>query len=498
MRPLRLPPSVLLPISHRQLHLLDHVGTHITLDFTRNLTQPANVRALAQAAPPARPDRSTPDADRPLPSPLLSNPTSARPLPSLDTELESFRQQWRTEVAFARAGGSRSTAGVAGIPVSASTSSSYPLGTIPQPTSLQRRQKSPPTSPRAAPTTSRRRLSAVSRSPERKLHDYLPTSIGSPSSSPRSTTSSLLSPPQQPHVALPPLPAGVDPTNEPPQSALAVYQQAIDAEHASQLNEAIRLYQRAFRLNDQVDKDYAHFVAQSTDQAYETPPLDDGQGSTDEGQKDEDDLVFRFQRQYHLGPDYSPTPTPHASSTNLHSSLIYGGAAVRSSIINSSDPVVFDQADETEPCFLQGVPDEVLVVVLAKLGEGGDVCGIGRFAQTCKKAFLLSLEQGVWKCVFLHFFSLVPSPLVHATDSKRPRPTDTSVCWPTNPLTPSLAQPPSLPSWRNTKPHPSGRSSSPTRASGSTASSSASSTTSESERPKRSGTIRSTWSLTTG
>ena len=187
-------------------------------------------------------------------------------------------------------------------------------------------------------------------------------------------------------------------------AALTYYAAGIEAEHAHQLSLAVNMYAKAFRLDDQVDRAYQRLNGgggggdKGGVLRHDGPAPDDPAGpSSDDAAID--DLAFRFQRQYHVGPDYNFAElSTSASDTPHRSSLIHGGAEIHNAIL-AEGGAHFEPEEENEPAPLAGIPDEVLVVILGKLGELGDMAGIGRFAQTCKKAFLLSVEQGVWKCV---------------------------------------------------------------------------------------------------
>lgn len=277
---------------------------------------------------------------------------------------------------------------------------------------------------RSPPPATRRRLSAVvARSPERSQRE--PTTATSPRSyqadlaavspfaSPESATSSLPSVRSPPRAAHQPLAVRGSAQGDKPEHALAIYQQAIDAEQAHQLSAAVNLYARAFRLDDRVDKEYQRLHGQHGKAFVEAAP-GAGSGAGDAAQaaagssttngaaaaaEADDDLVFRFQRQFHVGPDYDfSAPTP-ADAAPHRSSLIHGGAELHAAIAADGSGARFEPDDEALPLLLARVPDEVLVVILGKLGELGDMAGIGRFAQTSRKAFMLSVEQGLWKCV---------------------------------------------------------------------------------------------------
>lgn len=64
-------------------------------------------------------------------------------------------------------------------------------------------------------------------------------------------------------------------------------------------------------------------------------------------------------------------------------------------LANFSQNLVFEPENEKEPVFLNKLPEELLIVIIATL----DITSIERFARVCKKARILTLDPGIWMYV---------------------------------------------------------------------------------------------------
>jgi hypothetical protein len=111
---------------------------------------------------------------------------------------------------------------------------------------------------------------------------------------------------------------------------------------------------------------------------------------------------FVFKTQFQREPDFDTVAEPSFDPTaELEDSFAQLG-------------LHFESEVEGEEVLLNRLPNEVLMTVLRKLGSAGDWTSIARFALVSKKAFLLSKEQTIWRCVdgfsfFSHSFSLTRS-----------------------------------------------------------------------------------------
>lgn len=94
---------------------------------------------------------------------------------------------------------------------------------------------------------------------------------------------------------------------------------------------------------------------------------------------------YVFKAEYQRGPEFDTVAVPSYDPTaELEKSFAHLG-------------VHFVEEEEGKGVILNTLPNEVLVVVLRKLGQAGDWASIARFGSVCKKAFLLSKDQGLWK-----------------------------------------------------------------------------------------------------
>jgi F-box protein 9 len=152
-------------------------------------------------------------------------------------------------------------------------------------------------------------------------------------------------------------------------TAIELYRRAVDDEQGGRLDDALRLYRSAFRMDPNVDKAFHReekLVAISP-------------------------VVIRGTVAVEELPQKSTTAvsvTPAGIATGTLASLL------------STFPsdLVFERENEREPIPLNNVPDEVLVLILRKL----DHSTLERFASASRKARILSLDAIIWKYVHLY------------------------------------------------------------------------------------------------
>lgn len=180
--------------------------------------------------------------------------------------------------------------------------------------------------------------------------------------------------------------------------AVEAYAKAVEHENTGQLNEALHLYRKAFKLDDRVERAYNSAIVKEEErnQAVEedTQVVDPGLPVTSTPPPIEP-YVFRTHTQ--LAPDYhSPARRPARTSgddDDLHAE--WNDPLTR--IINKFEEDLFtvDFAPEEEkwPVLLSRLPDEILENIVFFL----DVQSVERFALTCKKARLLTRVAPVWK-----------------------------------------------------------------------------------------------------
>ncbi|KAL7414818.1 hypothetical protein BDY24DRAFT_414023 [Mrakia frigida] len=214
-----------------------------------------------------------------------------------------------------------------------------------------------------------------------------------PSNPPQSSSNTLLSPTSNSSHLPNPLSPSKNQSNLPAlsvqheltssSSALEIYTLAAEMEASGQLGEAVKLYQRAFRLDDNIDRVYnalkrradLHHPPSSHTLSSVAPPS----SSTSEA------ATFDFKTQFQTGPDFDTVAEPSFDPT----------AELEESFNQLGQHFVAE--DETQEVLLNRLPNEVLLVVLRTLGKAGDWATIVRFGLVCKKAFLLSKEQTIWR-----------------------------------------------------------------------------------------------------
>ncbi|CED82771.1 F-box protein FBX9 [Phaffia rhodozyma] len=286
----------------------------------------------------------------------------------LSQDLESFRKQWQDEVVHHHQHGNQQSSAVQ--PRLSPTTRTVPI-------------PPPSTSTPTSPSTQKAILKSPVTSPKSKSKIVPPTSLSGSAQfkhhQPLTSTGTLT------------------PSSE--ASALDVYALAIDAERSGQLGPAVKLYQRAFRMNDQIDKLYQrtqrelalqheNYPTASSD-PLDPPPIVEPTGdnrSNHEAQDPVGSLVFDFKTHFQLGPDYVPAEQAVSSSS---ASPVYASIA--------DEHPTFVQAEETEPYAWGVLPEEIVIYILTIMMESGDWKTVSAFERVCRKAFLLGREQSVWK-----------------------------------------------------------------------------------------------------
>jgi len=146
-------------------------------------------------------------------------------------------------------------------------------------------------------------------------------------------------------------------------SSLDIYRRAVLAEQAGDVDEALQLYQQAFRIEPNVDKLY-HRQEVLSGISHSHPKLKE-----------------------HISPSSLPLPLV---------SIPVGKTSLSELIEHfyQEDPELsFIPEDEKLPIFIRGLPNEVLIHILRLL----DATSLERFAATCRKARVVSLDPDIWR-----------------------------------------------------------------------------------------------------
>jgi F-box protein 9 len=169
--------------------------------------------------------------------------------------------------------------------------------------------------------------------------------------------------------------------------ALEVYQQAVLHEQRSELEDALRLYRQAFRLDDNVARVYerleyhSRLHADSQPKPVRPPREPKGRMLGHAPHKGEDPVAEVLQDLDKLALGKSAAGYGVATGTLAH--LVAGWPS----------DLAFEPEEETEPVHIRVLPDELLVHILQFL----DVAALERFAAVNRKARILTLDSTIWR-----------------------------------------------------------------------------------------------------
>jgi hypothetical protein len=157
-------------------------------------------------------------------------------------------------------------------------------------------------------------------------------------------------------------------------NAVEIYRQAVQYEQSSQLDDALRLYRQAFRMDPHVDKVF-HREERKLDSLN---PVSAG------------------------SPVASEVTSVEELSRNLSSAVSLNATrpvtrSLASLLDTFPQDLRFWPEDERKTIPLNSLPDELLVQVLCKL----DHSAIERFASISRKARVITLDSGIWMYVRL-------------------------------------------------------------------------------------------------
>ena len=173
--------------------------------------------------------------------------------------------------------------------------------------------------------------------------------------------------------------------------ALEVYVQASRHEQAGELDEALRLFRQAFRMNPDVDRVH-HLGEQRAARALEVSAL--AAKSVIPGIEVKTADAFGPGGGVTFGAAH--THTIVASYAAHHPDQHVSGALARI-VADFPEALSFEPEDENTPLFLQWLPDELLVHILKYLGT----TAIERFACVSRKARVITLDTSIWRSAFL-------------------------------------------------------------------------------------------------
>ncbi|WVQ99664.1 hypothetical protein IAU59_006803 [Kwoniella sp. CBS 9459] len=207
--------------------------------------------------------------------------------------------------------------------------------------------------------------------------------------------------------------------------AVQMYAKAVESEQSGQLNDALLLYRRAFKLDDDVDRSYARSIAKAQSSSANSNSTDaatrsSGQAAIPPTPTSADIISptppsvepYSFARHIQLDPDYEKShPSqvgPSSSSSNSHldhprnaKDKIATSAFIPPSPLTAlldllptpPQQLAFVQADEVLPTPISKLPPELIEPILFHL----DVTSIERFGSTCWRARYLTHTSLVWR-----------------------------------------------------------------------------------------------------
>ena len=168
--------------------------------------------------------------------------------------------------------------------------------------------------------------------------------------------------------------------------ALETYIRAVKHEQAGELDEALRLYRQAFRMNPDVDK--VHYLGeQKAARALEASAL-----AVTSVIPIEMKVVDALGQGGGITRGVTHTHTKVASSAAHHPDRHVSGV-LASVVADFPEVLYFEPEDEKAPSFLQWLPDELLVHILRHL----DTTAIERFACVSRKARVITLDTAIWR-----------------------------------------------------------------------------------------------------
>lgn len=165
--------------------------------------------------------------------------------------------------------------------------------------------------------------------------------------------------------------------------ALDLYAQAVQAESQGQLENALALYRRAFRLDGNVDKAYYRFSLER------------------ELTSDFGTLTIHTPARVANGKEAirieSSTSGPsHKRALHYHA---------LQSLLDAFPPLSqlsFLPELENQPVYINNLPEEILVLILHYFIYDADTRSIERFALVARRARVLTLDSSIWRYGYIH------------------------------------------------------------------------------------------------
>lgn len=162
--------------------------------------------------------------------------------------------------------------------------------------------------------------------------------------------------------------------------ALDLYAQAVQAESQGQLENALALYRRAFRLDGNVDKAYYRFsLERELTSDFGTLTIHTPARAANEKQ------AIRIE--------------PSTSGPSHKKALHYHALQ---SLLDAFPPLSqlsFLPELENQPVYINNLPEEILVLILHYFIYDADTRSIERFALVARRARVLTLDSSIWRAL---------------------------------------------------------------------------------------------------
>ncbi|KAJ1327526.1 F-box protein 9 [Microdochium nivale] len=182
-----------------------------------------------------------------------------------------------------------------------------------------------------------------------------------------------------------------------PETALEFYEKAVDKETSGSLGDSLHLYRKAFRMDSRVDHAYKqkHFAA-----AWKLKPS--GLPAAGATSSTPASAGPQKQQQESVNLSKSPSTVPNTAHHSLDGSPLTISELIASFASVSLEPAPPEvEGVAPPPCPIADLPGEILVHVLRDVAVT-DIGDFMRLSQVCKRfAYLVATEDQIWRRVCL-------------------------------------------------------------------------------------------------
>ena len=170
------------------------------------------------------------------------------------------------------------------------------------------------------------------------------------------------------------------------QRAVEVYRKAVQHEQRGELDDALRLYRTAFRMDNNVDRAY-HLMEEELHNKASSSAQPKVHHRKTSSTSDAVDALSQGVQSMQVAPGTVPVARNRGEGfvTGLLASLVSSWPANLS----------FEPENEKEAVPINLLPDELLMMILRLLNH----TTLERFAKVNRKARVISLDASIWRCV---------------------------------------------------------------------------------------------------